>query len=66
MNTKLRKKEKNDFKKYYLKLMNSSVFVKTINVRNVRKRHKIKIITHDKRKNYLASEPNYHTTKSDS
>ena len=30
---------------------------------NVRKHRDIKLVTTDKRKNKLASEPNYHTTK---
>ena len=41
--------------------MNNAVFGKTMeNVRNYRD---IKIVTTDKRKNQLFSEPNYHTTK---
>ena len=41
--------------------MNNTVFEKTME--NVRKRRDIKIVTTDKRRNYLVSEPNYHTTK---
>ena len=61
MNTELRKKAKNDFEKDIFKLMNDSVFGKTME--NVRKYRDIKLVTTDKRWNQLASEPNYHTTK---
>ena len=61
MNTKLRKEAKNGFEKGFLKLMNNSVFGKT--VENIRKHRNIKLVTTDKRRNQLASEPNYHTTK---
>ena len=30
---------------------------------NVRKRRNIKLVTTERRRNYLVSEPNYHTTK---
>ena len=33
------------------------------NMENVRKHRDIKLVTTDKRRNKLASEPNYHTTK---
>ena len=60
-NTKLITKEKYDFEKYLFKLMNNAVFQKTME--NVRKHRDIKLVTTNKRRNYLALEPNYHTTK---
>ena len=41
--------------------MNNAVFRKIME--NVRKHRDIKLVTTDKRRNQLASEPNYHTTK---
>ena len=61
MSTKLTTEAKNDFEKDFLKLMNNAVFGKT--VENVRKHRDIKLVTTDKRRNQLLSEPNYHTTK---
>ena len=61
MNTKLKTEAKNDFEKVFFKLMDKSVFGKTME--NVTKHRDIKLVTTDKRRNQLASEPNYHTTK---
>ena len=61
MNTKLRTEAKNDFEKDFFKLMNNSVFGKTME--NVRNHRDIKLVTTDERRNKLVSEPNYHTTK---
>ena len=61
MNTELRKKAKNDFEKDFFKLMNNAVFGKTM--QNVRKHRDIKLVTTDKRRNNLVSEPNYYTIK---
>ena len=61
MNTKLTQKAKNNFEKDFLKLMNNAVFGKTME--NVRTHRSIKLVTTERRRNYLVSEPNYHTTK---
>ena len=61
MNTKLRKEAKNDFEKDFFKLMNNSVFGKTME--NVRKHRDIKLVTTDKRRNQLILEANYHAIK---
>ena len=59
MNTELRKAAKNDFEKDLFKLMNNSVFGKTIE--NIRKHRAIKLVTTDNKRSKLISEPDYHT-----
>ena len=61
MNTELRKKASNDFEKDFFKLMNNTVFGKTME--NVRKHRDIKLVKTDHKRNKLVSEPNYHTMK---
>ena len=60
MNTKLRTEAKNGFEKDFFKLMNNAVFRCE---KDVRKHRDINLVTTDKRRNQLASEPYYHTTK---
>ena len=59
MDTELRKAAKNHFEKDLSKLMNNSVFGKTME--NIRKHRDIKLVTADKKRSKLVSEPNYHT-----
>ena len=61
MNTELRKQAKNDFEKEFFKLMNNSVFGKTME--NARKHRDINLVSTDKRRNRLVLEPNYHAIK---
>ena len=59
MNTELRKLARNDFEKDLFKLMNNSVYGKTME--NIRTHRDIKLVTIDKKRSKLVSEPNYHT-----
>ena len=61
MNTRLRTEAKNELEKDFFKLMNNSVFGKTME--NVRNHRDIKIVTTNERRSKLTSEPNYYSTK---
>ena len=61
MNNELREKTKTDFEKDFFKPICNSVFKKTME--NVREHRNVKLVTRERRRNYLVSEPNYHTTK---
>ena len=58
MNTELRKLVRNDFEKDLFKLMNNAVFRKTME--NIRKHRDIKLVTTDKKRSKLVSEPNFY------
>ena len=61
MNTDSRKKAKNDFEKDFSKLMNNVVFGKA--TENGGKHRDIKLVTTERKKSYLALEPNYDAKK---
>ena len=55
MNAKLRTEAKNDFEKYFFKLMNNAVFgktKKTKKIRKIRKHGDIELVTTNRRRNY--------------
>ena len=51
----------NEFDKSFFKLLNDSVFGKTME--NFRNHRDIKLVTSEKRRKQLVSEPNYHSCK---
>ncbi|XP_048581405.1 uncharacterized protein LOC125561322 [Nematostella vectensis] len=57
LNTDLRAKATNDFEKDFFKLMNNSVFGKTME--NIRNRVDIRLVTDEKQAKKLISNPNY-------
>ena len=59
MNAEL-KVTQSDIEKWFFTLMNSASFEKTM--KNVREHWDIKLGTTEAKRNYLGSEPNYHTT----
>ena len=57
LNTKLRTEAKNEFEKNFFKLMNNSVFGKTME--NIRNRVDVKLVNDKKRAEKLSAKPNY-------
>ena len=61
MNANLRTKAKNNFEKDFFKLMNNSVFGKTIE--NIRNRVNVKLVNTEERLKKLSAKPNYKSCK---
>ena len=61
MNTGLRKNVKNEFEKNFFKLMSNSILGKTM--KNERSHRDIKLVTSNKRRRRIVSEPNYYSRK---
>ena len=57
LNTKLRTEAKNEFEKDFFKLMNNSVFGKTME--NIRNRVDVKLVNNKKQAEKLSAKPNY-------
>ena len=57
MNTDLRKKAKNNFGTYFFTFMNNVDFRKTLE--NMRKYRDIKIVTRERRRNNVVSQPSF-------
>ena len=57
LNTKLRAEAKNDFEKDFFKLMNNSVFGKTME--NIRKRVDVRLVNDRKKAEKLAAKPTF-------
>ena len=60
-NTELRTNAKNEFEKDFFKLMNNSIFGKTME--NVRGHRDVELIITEQRRKKLTSEPNYDSCK---
>ena len=61
MNTELRTKAKNNFEKDHYKLMNNSVFGKTME--NIRNRVNVKLVNNEEKARKLIAKPNYRSCK---
>ena len=61
MNTELRTKAKNNFEKDHYKLMNNSVFGKTME--NIRNRVNVKLVNNEEKARKLIAKPNYNSCK---
>ena len=61
LNTELRKNAKNEFEKDFHKLKINSIYGKTVQID--RNHRDIRLVTTESKRNKLASEPNYHSTK---